>query len=64
VDGTTARAIRDGGVDPRKALERNESYKALSAGGALLFIGPTGNNVNDLRVATVRATEADEGVHP
>jgi hydroxypyruvate reductase len=25
VDGTTARAIRDGGVDPRKALERNES---------------------------------------
>ena len=53
VDGTTARAIRGGGADPRKALERNDAYEALSAGNALLLTGPTGTNVNDLRVALV-----------
>jgi glycerate 2-kinase len=53
VDGRTARGIRDGGVDPEEALADNDSFPALRAGGALLVTGPTGTNVNDLRVALV-----------
>jgi glycerate 2-kinase len=50
VDGTTAAAIRAAGVDPVRALDENDSYHALDAGGALLKTGPTGTNVNDLLV--------------
>jgi len=53
VDGQTARKIRDGGVDPEEALADNDSFPALRAGGALLITGPTGTNVNDLRVALI-----------
>lgn len=53
VDGTTADAIRGTGVDPGEALANNDAYAALEAGGALLTTGPTGTNVNDLRVALV-----------
>jgi len=53
VTGATAERIRDGGVDPEQALANNDSYAALEAGGALLITGPTGTNVNDLRVALV-----------
>ncbi|MDQ5828687.1 MAG: glycerate kinase [Actinomycetota bacterium] len=51
--GTTAAQIREGGVDPEEALAANDSYAALQAGGALLVTGPTGTNVNDLRVALI-----------
>ncbi|HEX2742161.1 MAG TPA: glycerate kinase [Rubrobacter sp.] len=53
VDGETAGKIRDSGVDPSEALADNDSYPALEAGNALLVTGPTGTNVNDLRVALV-----------
>jgi glycerate 2-kinase len=53
VSGATARAIREGGTDPAEALSNNDSYAALEAGGALLVTGPTGTNVNDLRVALI-----------
>jgi len=53
VSGATADAIRGGGVDPEEALANNDAYRALEAGGALLVTGPTGTNVNDLRVALV-----------
>jgi glycerate 2-kinase len=53
VDGGTARKIRDGGINPSEALTDNDSYPALEAGGALLITGPTGTNVNDLRVALI-----------
>ena len=53
VDGTTAGKMREGGVDPAEALSGNDSYPALEAGGALLVTGPTGTNVNDLRVALI-----------
>jgi glycerate 2-kinase len=53
VDGATAEAIRSGGTDPEEALANNHAYAALEAGGALLVTGPTGTNVNDLRVALV-----------
>src|ERR671917_279087 len=53
VSGATANAIRGGGVDPEEALANNDAYRALEAGGELLVTGPTGTNVNDLRVALV-----------
>jgi len=54
VTGSTAGAIRAAGVDPAAALAANDAYPALRAGGALLITGPTGTNVNDLRVVLVR----------
>ena len=53
VTGETAAAIRENGVDPRKALDENDSCEALRAGEALVSTGPTGTNVNDLRVMLV-----------
>ena len=53
VTGATASAIRDNGLDPVRALDENDSDAALEAGGALLRPGPTGTNVNDLRVVLV-----------
>jgi len=53
VDGETAQRIRDAGMAPEEALADNDSYAALEAGGALLLTGPTGTNVNDLRVALI-----------
>jgi glycerate 2-kinase len=53
VTGATAETIRANGVDPQEALENNNAYAALQAGGALLVTGPTGTNVNDLRVALI-----------
>jgi hydroxypyruvate reductase len=53
VMGATASAMREGGVDPAQALEENDAYAALEAGDALVKTGPTGTNVNDLRVVLV-----------
>src|ERR671916_8743 len=53
VDGGTAAKVREAGVDPVAALEGNDARAALEAGGALLVTGPTGTNVNDLRVVLV-----------
>ena len=55
VDGRTASKMREAGVDPVRALEENDARAALEAGGALLVTGPTGTNVNDLRVVLVSA---------
>ncbi len=54
VSGETAGAIREGGVEPGEALGENDAYNALKAGGALVVTGPTGTNVNDLRVALIQ----------
>jgi hydroxypyruvate reductase len=53
VTGETAAAIRESGVNPAEALDENDSYKALEKGSALVSTGPTGTNVNDLRVMLV-----------
>lgn len=53
VDGATAELARKRGTDPRAALNTNDSYAALDAAGALIKTGPTGTNVNDLRIALV-----------
>ncbi len=50
VDASTIASIRGAGVDPVAALEDNDSYRALDAGGALLRTGATGTNVADVAV--------------
>ena len=43
-----------GGADQaRQLLERDNSYLAFEKAGALLMTGPSGTNVNDLRVILV-----------
>ncbi len=54
VDGGTATTIRESGREPATALAENASYPALAAADSLVDTGPTGTNVNDLRVALVR----------
>jgi glycerate 2-kinase len=54
VTGETASKAREKGADPEEALENNDAYAALETGEALLVTGPTGTNVNDLRVALVK----------
>lgn len=63
IDGVTDAAggiVDDETVDPavaRRSLADNDANAALAAADALVFTGPTGTNVNDLRVVVVPATE-------
>jgi len=63
IDGPTdaAGGIADATtLDPdaaRDALDRHDVYPLLDDAGALLRTGPTGTNVNDLRVIAVGATD-------
>ena len=50
--GTVARALRRG-LEPRKYLERNDSYSFLETVGDLVMTGPTGTNVMDVRLVLV-----------
>ena len=53
VSGETAQKIRDGGTIPADSLADNDAYPALKTADAVVHTGPTGTNVNDLRVALV-----------
>jgi hydroxypyruvate reductase len=53
VDGGTAAKVRESGREPATALAENDSYPALAAADSLVDTGPTGTNVNDLRVALI-----------
>ncbi len=55
VDGATAAALREKGIDIAAVLQNNDSYHALQAVGGLIFTGPTGTNVNDLSVALLNS---------
>ena len=48
VDGKTVRRARALGLDPKRALEENDSYPLLRATQDLLVTGPTRTNVADL----------------
>ena len=60
VDGETAAELAQAGWSAYGALENNDAYHALGAVDGLIFTGPTGTNVNDVAVALVRTTGADE----
>ena len=50
-DGTAVDRAYERGVDPRAALDRNDSYPLLEAIGNVIVSGPTGTNVGDLMLA-------------
>ena len=50
VDGTTARKLRDRGIEIAQVLRNNDAYHALRQTGGLIITGPTGTNVNDVAV--------------
>ena len=50
VDGSTAEALRDLGLDPAEILRNNDAYHGLKVVDGLIFTGPTGTNVNDVAV--------------
>lgn len=50
VDAGTLSKIRATGIDPKAALDNNDSYTALQAASALIVTGATGTNVADLQV--------------
>jgi glycerate 2-kinase len=50
VDGTTIDRARGRGLDALAALERFDAYPLLKALGDAIEIGPTGNNLRDLRM--------------
>jgi glycerate 2-kinase len=53
-DARTTRRARDAGVDPVRALARNDSLSVFEVSGGAVETGPTGTNVNDVYIA-VRA---------
>jgi hydroxypyruvate reductase len=53
VDGHTADRARQRGWDLHATLQDNNAYPLLEDVGALLHLGPTGTNVNDLLVLIV-----------
>jgi len=57
--GTAARA-RDAGIDPVRALARNDSLSVFGVSGGAVRTGPTGTNVNDLYIA-VREKNRSQG---
>ncbi|MFP4394445.1 MAG: glycerate kinase [Anaerolineales bacterium] len=54
VDGETIPRARERGWDPHATLAANNAYPLLDAVDALINIGPTGTNVNDLLVILVK----------
>jgi glycerate 2-kinase len=50
VDGTTANRVQTNGLDVRFALQTFNAYPLFRALGDAIEIGPTGNNVRDLRI--------------
>ena len=53
-DAATPRRAVNAGVDPRRALARNDSLTVFEVAGGAVQTGPTGTNVNDIYIA-VRA---------
>ncbi|MGB9757373.1 MAG: glycerate kinase type-2 family protein [Candidatus Bipolaricaulaceae bacterium] len=60
-DGGSCERMETAGIDPKEALLRNDSYRALSASGDLLRIGPTGTNVADLVILAVERRHSAQG---
>ena len=53
-DGTTARRLREGGLDPVACLAGNDAFGAFDRLGDLFVTGPTATNVNDFRAILIR----------
>jgi hydroxypyruvate reductase len=55
VDGESFNAMKAAGVDPFAALTMNDAWGAFNAIDSLFVTGPTGTNVNDLRIFLIDA---------
>jgi glycerate 2-kinase len=56
VDGTTVARAHSSGLDARAALDQFDAYPLFKALGDAIEIGPTGNNLRDLRILLARVT--------
>jgi len=54
VDGTTAKRLKEKGLNLRDILDNNDAYNGLAAVDGLIITGPTGTNVNDVAVILCR----------
>jgi glycerate-2-kinase len=45
------------GLDPRRSLDDNDSYGFFKRTGNLIFTGPTGTNVMDLRMLLIEGKQ-------
>lgn len=52
-DSTSALRMRAAGLDPRKVLQQHDAWSAFQAVGDLFVPGPTGTNVNDIRLILI-----------
>ena len=52
-DGKTVWRAYKAGIKPQQYLRNNDSYSFFEALGALIKIGPTGTNVNDISLVLV-----------
>ena len=59
VDGGTAWALAEQGLDIHSILERNDAYRGLQKVNGLIMTGPTGTNVNDVAVVLIGAFSDD-----
>ena len=55
VDGNTAAALRENGLNIYEVLRRNDAYHALDKIGGLIKTGSTGTNVNDVTVLLINS---------
>lgn len=53
VDGSTVKRLNENGLNLSEILRSHNSSPALKKLGDAIFTGPTGTNVNDLRIAVV-----------
>jgi len=53
IDPMTLARLHHRGLDGQALLDENDAGRALAAAGSLLITGPTGTNVNDLRIILV-----------
>lgn len=59
VDGGTAWALAEQGLDIHSILERNDAYRGLQKVNGLIMTGPTGTNVNDVAIVLIGAFSDD-----
>jgi hydroxypyruvate reductase len=53
-DGSTAKRLKEKGLNLRRILNNNDAYNGLAAADGLIKTGPTGTNVNDVSVILCR----------
>ena len=61
VDVTTITRLRQAGINPRKALDQNDSHRALATSEDLVITGPTGTNVADVQVLLLELSRPARG---